>query len=253
MNGVPVLKNSVLYVDGYAWCPNVKSFGPLSTMYDKGDDAPFCNALRGQWLGNCHTNIGTINGIFDNTATTGLHTLGITPALRTISAYFGTTAAAAQGDVAWAGQWLQTDYIATPADLPVAVTMKFSGPGATSTELVYENPWGKVAHALAAATTDNAANGFDDGIGAATSKGGYMVYHVTACNGTANIKIQDSTAAGGAFGDLLTTGVIDLSSPTAGVVALAKNAAVKQYIRWQLAWGTATTVTFALAFVRNYV
>jgi hypothetical protein len=35
-------------------------------------------------------------------------------------------------------------------------------------------------------------------------------------------------------------------------VALASTVSVKQFIRWQLTLGTASSVSFALAFVRNY-
>jgi hypothetical protein len=35
------------------------------------------------------------------------------------------------------------------------------------------------------------------------------------------------------------------------MVALAATAAVRRYIRWQLAFGTANTATFALAFIRG--
>jgi hypothetical protein len=77
---------------------------------------------------------------------------------------------------------------------------------------------------------------------------------VFAGNGTATIKIQDATTAGGAYADItnLTTGVIDCSNPTAGQIAIAKSATIRQYLRWQIVLGTATSVTFALAFIRGY-
>jgi hypothetical protein len=46
--------------------------------------------------------------------------------------------------------------------------------------------------------------------------------------------------------------VIDCATPKFGIIELAKTATVGRYLRWQIALGTASSVTFALAFMRAY-
>jgi len=78
------------------------------------------------------------------------------------------------------------------------------------------------------------------------------MYQVLAGDGDATIIVEDSsTLVDGNFAQLMTSGLVDCSSPTSGVVALANTATVKAYTRWQLTLGTANTVTFALAFMRG--
>ncbi len=78
---------------------------------------------------------------------------------------------------------------------------------------------------------------------------------VLAGNGTATIKTQHAALnLDGSFADLggCTTGVVDCSSPFAGIYnTTAVTTTVNQYLRWQIVLGTATSVTFALAFVRG--
>jgi len=116
----------------------------------------------------------------------------------------------------------------------------------------YEKPWGVLVHANGAETAVNSAAGIDDR-GAATAACGYLVYQVFAGNGTATVKVQDAAInSDGSFSDLsgATSGVTDFSTPAAGIVAIGTTATVRQYLRWQIVLGTATTVTFALSFCR---
>jgi hypothetical protein len=79
------------------------------------------------------------------------------------------------------------------------------------------------------------------------------MYQVFAGNGTATLKVQDAaTNTNPSFADLsgATSGSVNCATPSAGVVAISTTATVRQYLRWQIVFGTATTVTFALAFVR---
>ena len=173
----------------------------------------------------------------------------------------GIAADPAQGDPAFIGQFRQSDYIADPAATPNALTMKFSATAGDATTLAYDQPWGVLLHANTASTTDNTAVGVDlvalgFGTSDSSTDGGYMMYQVTAgaaAGGTAAIKVQHgSTNEDADFTDLLSSGVIDVgTAPVSGVVALAKTAAVKQFVRWKVAFGTATSVTFLLAFVRG--
>jgi hypothetical protein len=119
--------------------------------------------------------------------------------------------------------------------------------------IYYDNPWGVLIHAYGAETAANAsATGSVDNLAATNDVGGYMMYQVFAGNGTATLSIDES-ADNVNFTPLTdaTTGVINCAVVSAGIVQLATTADVKQYLRWQLAKGSATTVTFALAFVRG--
>jgi hypothetical protein len=261
MNGVPLLKNSRIYANGYDISGHARSFGPLATTFDEGEDNPLNAALKGVWLGACTISPGTINSIFDNTALTGIHALEQTPSMRTLLIAMGQLVPPVAGDIAFCGQFNQTGYQVGPTETPNTATIPFGGVHGTSVLINYETPWGVLAHAKAARTAANTATGIDQL--AATALGGYMVYQVFdavgAGNITATLKVQDASVnSDGSFGDLLSSGSINCGSggvavPTYGVVALAKTAAVKQFIRWQLALGTATSVTFALAFVRNFI
>ena len=107
-------------------------------------------------------------------------------------------------------------------------------------------------HTKSAETAANSATGAGIDNGAASTAGGYLAFMGFAGNGTATISIDDSaddssySALSGA-----TSGELDFSSVQFGLVALGTTATVRQYLRWQLALNTATTVTFALAFVRG--
>jgi len=118
--------------------------------------------------------------------------------------------------------------------------------------MLYSKPWGNLLHALSAATAANSGTA-DHDHGAQTTAGGWMMYQVTAGDGTATIKVQHSaTDVDGDFADLTaaTSGVIDCSAVQSGIVQCAVTETVERYTRWQIVLGTATTVTFALAFIR---
>ena len=81
------------------------------------------------------------------------------------------------------------------------------------------------------------------------------MYQITAVAGTGNATISiDDSEDGETYGALsgATSGAIAHTAiPCAGIVQLATNATVKQYLRFQVALDTITSVTFALAFVRG--
>jgi hypothetical protein len=250
-----------IYVDGYDLSGHTRSIGPLSWTFQEGNDDPISADIVGVWPGQATINPGTLNSLFDTTQVTGMHALMASPpAKRNLLWAQGIRAVPAQGDPAFCGQFQQSDYITEPGATPSALTIKFASNSGNSTTLDYQQPWGTLLHANTAATTDNAAVGVDDW-GAGTTDGGYMMYQVTTAAGAGNItgaiKVQDATTNENAdFTDLLSTGTINLGSggvavPTSGVVALATTATVQRYIRWQLAWTLATSITFVLAFVRG--
>jgi len=141
----------------------------------------------------------------------------------------------------------------------LTVTVPFQGWAADASTLKYAGPWGTLLHASGTETAVNAAVGFDNPTGAATAKGGYFVYHIFASNaaGTATVIAQDAaTNTDPSFALLAgaTSGAIGFAAiPASGVVALANNADVRRYLRWQLTLaGGMTTCTFVSAFVRAY-
>lgn len=256
-----LLKNTRVYVDGYDMSGYFRSFGPLKWTFEEGVDDPLNAAVKGVWAGQANIGLGTINAMFDNTATIGTHArLATAGTKRTVMAVMGMEAAPVAYVPAFCGQFEQKEYITAPDQNPVAVTMGFDESSGASTTLLYANPWGLLYHPLGAETAANTATGQDYGA-TSTAFGGYMCYQITTSAGTgditATLKIQDSdTNVDADFDDLITTGVINTGSggvavPTSGIVALSPTATVRQYTRWQLVLGTATSVTFALAFVRN--
>lgn len=246
-------KDCRVYVDGYDVSGHARSIGELAWSFIEAVDDPMNVSIKGTWLGHANITPGTINAIFDNTATTGIHALlGSAAVKRTLLIAQGIRAAPADNDPCFGGQFLQNDYKVGPSADLVAATIAFGQTHATCSNPLYAQPWGVLLHALAARTAANTAVGFDQS--AATAKGGFMIYQVTAGNGTATIKVQDAaTNADASFADLISSGVITCAAGVSGVVALSPTATVRQYVRWQLALGTATSVTFALAFMRNYI
>lgn len=247
-----------VYAGGYDISGFGRTIGPLTTETDPVDmTVTMADAVKGYYKGQTNVNIGTFNGIFDNTATTGIHTvLNSAGLLRTVVVAYGIRAAPADGDPCFCGQFDQQAYQVNDDAGALAVTIPFGGWSATATSLNYAQGWGTLLHANAArtsATGANTATGYDNPKEAATSKGGFMVYEVLAGNGTATISVDDSAnnidflALSGA-----TTGSISCAAGVSGLVALGTSATVRRYLRWQIAFGTATSVTFVTAFVRAF-
>ena len=243
-----------VYVDGYDLSGYARTVGPLTWTFEEAVDDAMNASVKGAWPGMGTVGAGTLNALFDNTATSGIHAvLGSGGVKRTVLVACGMEAAPASlTSPCFGGQFLQTDYIAAPSDSPVALTINFANTAQTASNMTYCSPWGILLHALGAETGASTATGHDGG--AATAKGGFMVYQVTAGNGTATIKVQDAaTNSNGSFSDLLSSGSISCAAGVSGIVPLANTATVRQYTRFQIALGTATTVTFALGFFRNLI
>jgi hypothetical protein len=239
-----------VYMDGYDMSGYSRAIGDIGCTFEEGTIDPFGTTVKGVMIGQATPSFGPLNGLFDNTATSGLHVIakgaGVT---RDILVAIGIQAAPANNDPSFAVQMEQTGYSAGGDENPVTVTIPFTS-SYLSDNLPYARPFGVLLHANAAATAANTATGLDQT--AQTTTGGFMMYQVTAGNGTAAIKVQHaSTNVDGSFSDLLSSGTIDCSSPTSGVVDLAKTTTVERYVRWQIALGTATTVTFAISWHRN--
>jgi len=229
-----------------------RQFGPLQWEYQEYEGTALTDGVKNVLLGHPTISPQVLNGIFDNTVTSSLHVIGSSAGVeRTVMIPIGDRAAPAAGDPVFMGQFPQKDY-KMEGDGLVHATINW---GAWSTEadsLLYDQPWGLLLLAKSAKTAANSATGAGIDNAASSALGGYMVYQVFSGDGTATVSIDDSaddssySALSGA-----TSGEIDFSTPTAGLVALGKTATVRRYLRWQLSLNTASSVTFALAFVRG--
>jgi len=255
--GRTVSKHSRVYVDGYDLSGYTRSIGPLLERYEEAGEAAVTDAVKGYLPNHVQLGVGTLNGIFDNTATSGLHVLHTAGAgsKHVVTVAQGIRAAPAIGDPCYAGHFEQSGYMAEPNGGMVFATVPFDMTSSAATTLAYPKPWGVLLN-VGAQTDANAGTGVDNPTGGATTKGGFLVYHVLASSNashTATISIDDSaddssySALSGA-----TTGSITVTAGVSGVVALSTTATVKQYLRWQLTLGTATSVTFVLSFHRAY-
>lgn len=243
-----------IYVDGYDLSGVARSCGPLDIIYDEADFTAWNHSVKGALRNHAQVNPGAFNANFDNTATTGIHTvLGTAGQKRTVLVAQGIRAAPAEGDPVFAGQFTQKAYQAADAGGALTVNIPFSGWAADATSLLYAGAWGTLLHASAAATGANSSTGVDNPTGGATTHGGFFIYQVLSGNGTATLSVDDS-ADNSSFLALsgATSGSIDCSSVQHGIVALGVTATVRQYLRWQISLGTATTVTFVSAFCRAY-
>jgi hypothetical protein len=228
----------------------IRSFGPLTWEFDAPSDAALSDSIKNVLPNHPTISPGTFNGFFDNTATSGLHVIANGAGVkRTILAPIGIQAAPAIGDPCWCGQFLQTGYMAE-GDEYIGATIPFGGWEATATTIAYPIPWGLLIHDNSAETGANSATGEGVDGGGQTTAGGFMVYQVTAGNGTATISIDDS-ADDSSYSSLMDTGELNCATVQHGIVALGTTDTVEQYLRWQLALNGATTVTFTLAFVRG--
>lgn len=246
------LRYARAYVDGYDMSGYTRSFGPLGCTFDEGIDDSLDKTVKGAMIGSAAVSMGTLNGLFDNTATSGIHVvMNSAGGMRNVMLPQGILAAPANNDPVFAYRFIQLGYTGDPAANPVSAGIQFGNAG-HDTVIGYAVPWGVLLHAKAAETAANTATGLDEL--AQTTLGGWMMYQVFAGNGTATIKVQDaSTNSDGSFTDLLSSGSINCSSPTSGIVKLAHGSTVKRYTRFQIALGTATTVTFALSWHRSYI
>src|SRR5262245_4466536 len=235
------LRDTRVYIDGYDSSGYSRSFGPLNCTFEEGIDDALTREVKAVVPGSAMIGMGTLNGLFDNTATSGIHVVmkgaGVK---RNVMIPFGIQAAPANNDPVFAGQFLQGAYQGDPGANPVTATIPFANVGNLASTLAYARPWGVLLSAKAAKTAANSATGLDQT--ASSAKGGFMMYQVFAGDGTASIKVQDaSTNSDGSFSDLLTSGSINCAAVQSGVIALATNATVRRYGRWQIVLATAST------------
>ena len=242
------------YVDGTDLSGYSRSIGALAWTFDAEPDAAFTDEAKNIVMGKCDIQAGTLNAFLDND-TSGLFTLANSGyGTQNLMVAIGANASPAAGDPVFAWMFEQTAYSVEQGAGFVSVSVPFGGASYAST-LTYKKPWGRLLHAKGAETAVNTATGIDDS--ASSSYGGILVYHLFSSDGTVTLKVQDaSTNSDGSFSDLsgATSGSINASvTPASGMVAISTTATVRRYLRWQISLGTATTATFALAFIRNTI
>ena len=249
---------SRVYIDGYDLSGYIRKLGDLKWEFANQPDAALTDPVKNVvGVGAASISIGTLNGFFDNTATSGLHVIAQGAGVkRIVMIPKGIRAAPALGDPVFCGEFHQSDYKAQADNNSVVASIGFGDADSGAATLNYVVPWGVLLHPLGAETAASTATGVDGG--AATTKGGYMMFQIFAVAGTGNvtISVQDAdTNSNGSFAALspaLSSGAIAHTAvPCAGVVAIANTATVKQYTRFQIAFSGITSCTFALALVRG--
>jgi len=256
------IKHWRVYVDGYDLSGFSRSIGPLEITYDEANlTAYMSDAVKGYLPNHAHANVGTLNSVFDNTATTGLHALMASAGTeRNVLVPIGIRAAPVDGDPCFGGQFTDSAYQVTEDGGAVTVSIPFAGWAADATSRDYPLCWGTLLHASAARTNVqgvNAGDGFDNPTGAATAKGGFFLYQVLASNAagvTATLSVDDGTTADDADMDPLAGATSGLIVCVAGVhgIVVPTTLDIRRFLRWQIAFGTATSVTWVAAFFRKY-
>lgn len=262
--GRTTLKNWRAYVDGYDMSGYTRSFGPLACTFEEGVDDAITLDVKATMIGSANVSMGTLNGLFDDAAT-GMHavmkTIGIS---RCVMLACGIQTPPIDNDPVFCGKFTQLGYYATPEDNPVHVTIPFGGTVDNAGNTAYARPWGTLLHAKAIRLKSTGINGANSDIGidqgAETDLGGYFSYQVFAGNGTATLMVEHSitTNEDAEFSPLVDSDVskgppvlVNFSTPKAGIVQIAKDTTVGQFVRWNIAFGSATTITFALSFHRG--
>ena len=258
MAGRTLPRHMRAYIDGYDMSGYARTIGPLAWEFEEADlTAQMGDAAKGYLPNQPTISPGTLNVVFatdSDSSTAAHHVLSAQNDDRVVLIAIGDKAAPVLGDPAFMGEFLQLGYQAEVDGGAVVANVPF-GPWESTSLLAYEQPWGTLAHPLEAVDDTSDSDDYVDG-GASTSLGGYIVWHVTAGNGTVTITLESSASADDSTGVAvagLTTGAIDCDSTVqTGIAATtAKTTTINQYTRWQIALGAATTCTFALGFVRG--
>ena len=247
-------KHIRVYTNGIDVSGYSRAVGALAWMFGAEPDAAVTDECKNILIGQGEIQAGPLSAFLDNDAAglwnlanAGTQTLNLMVAI-------GANAAPAANDHVFAWTFEQAAYPVEQGAGFVAVSI----PMVTSyaSPLTYKRPWGRLLAPMAARTAVNSAVGIDD-LGAASALGGIFVYHLQSSNGTVTLTAQEAdTNSDVSFANITgaTSGAITAAvSPKHGMIALATDAAIKRYLRWQLAFGTATTATFAAAFIRNNI
>ena len=254
------LKFCRVYVDGVDLSGYTRQIGALNWMFDSESDAALTDESKNILVGKGDIQAGPINAFLDNDAA-GLFVLAgsgtADHGTRNLMVAIGANAEPVAGNPIFAWKFEQIGYQMEQGSGFVAANIPFGGASYAST-LTYKKPWGVLLYPKAARTSATGANtavGIDDYGASPPSLGGIFAYHLFSSDGTVTLTAQEAdTNVDGSFGAITgaTSGSITAAvTPKNGMVALSTSAAIKRYLRWQIAFGTATTATFAIGFIRN--
>ena len=240
-----------VYIDGYNMSCYAMDAGEVGVDYPEYASGAMCDQVTGYLVGKPSPVFGPLVATFDNTATSGFHVLANAAqgVRRNITLAQGVRAAPAMGDDVFCAPMTQIRY-KTIGD--TIVTAKTDFVQDVTAFLEYDEFFGKLIHAYGAETGANSANTNVDN-GAASTSGGWMMYHLESITGggTATISIDDS-ANGTSWSGLSGATSGALSGVTSGIVQLGITDTVRRYLRWQLALaGGSTAATFVLSFMRG--
>ena len=244
-----------VYINGYDMSGYTNDTSEKGVEFGEAPSMCFSDTVMGYLRTKPQVMAGPILGVFDNTATVGLHAIASTlPGSRAnLMIARGVRTAPVYGDDVFAAPMLLGSYKARGEEA-VAVSMTMAGLDQTA-GLNYVQYFGKLLHVYQSYTAANSANTNIDN-GAATTGGGWLMYHIRSITGAGTVTASiDDSANGSAWAALsgATTGAIaTASAPTSGIVQLATTATVRQYLRWQFALGgSATAATLVLGFMRG--
>jgi hypothetical protein len=246
-----------VYIDGFDMSGYVNSTGEQGIEYPEAVMDCLSDAVTGVLVGKPKISFGPFVTVLDNTPTSGVHVLATAAqgTKRNIMLARGVRGVPAIGDDTFCAPMIQKAYKSNHGTPIVTAGITFAGPDIPSA-MAYARFWGKLLHAWGSETGTNSAN-TNSNNGAASTAGGWLMYQVYSITGagTVTLSIDDSDTGSSNWVALsgATSGAIaTASAPTSGIVQLATNATVRQYLRPQWAFGgSATAALFALAFMRG--
>jgi len=244
-----------VFINGREMSCYVVDTGEQGMEFGAPEIVTLCDPVIGVLPTKPTVKFGPINGVFDNTATTGLHVIasGSQTYRQNLMVIYGIRAVPAFGDPCFCVPMLQINYQAVGSEI-VTVNIQYDGPDSAA-GMTQKTYFGNMLHVSGAETAANTAN-TNLNNGAASAKGGWLMYQIQSITGAGTVTISiDDSADGTTWAALsgATSGAIaTASAPLGGYDQLAATAAVRQYLRWQIAFGgSATACTFALAFMRG--
>jgi hypothetical protein len=242
-----------IYSNGYDLSGAASKIGTVGRTTDAPKGASLTDAVLNTVLGRSDIQCGPINAFLQAGATDIHDRLNSAEGTHNILIAFGTNAVPAVGNPIFAACMEQGEYTVDGTDGIAGVNIAFPGASYSSVK-GYQNPFGLLVHAYGAETAANTAVATIDN-GAASAKGGIFVYQLFSSTGAVTLSIDDGAAntGNGDFAALsgATSGSITAAaSPKSGMIALAPDAAVRRYLRWQLSIASGSA-TFALAFIRG--
>lgn len=242
-----------VYVNGYDLSGSFNNVGTVGVEHQDDGGTAYSDGVKNYTIGRADIKAGPINAYLSPSSSTDIHELLNAGNVEIdLMVGFGSDSVPVAGDPMFAWKMKQKSYKGESSGT-VGVTIDISGASPNSPK-TYDKPFGNIVHAKGTETAANTAAGIDDN-GASSALGGIFVYQLFSSDGTVTLSLEEaSTNTNANFAALTgaTSGSIDATTtPKSGMVALATTATVKRYIRWQLAFDTASTATFALGFIRG--